>query len=237
MKSRVAVGIDRAPQRHVGVRPRYSRRACSRPRPVKAPRSAAAKVGVEPRQYLARLDLLPVAHLDRAHDRGLPRLHQYRRHLRDRHAVHSHDLVDRDQPHCRDHHNDEAGDDPHRAARRARDRRIDDRRRRPLKFEDRRQGRVSPTPLPYSHRIGRRFAHDLLAFLIATDEARGGAARAAAVEVAVLLRPARAVHLSERPAGGDFNQMPANTMPNQRQEGVDRPGFEEAVPFSGYPVE
>jgi hypothetical protein len=31
--------------------------------------------------------------------------------------------------------------------------------------------------------------------------------------------------------------MPVNTMPTQRQEGIVRRGFEEAVPFGGYPVE
>jgi hypothetical protein len=32
-------------------------------------------------------------------------------------------------------------------------------------------------------------------------------------------------------AAVNFNQMPVNTMPSQRQEGVFRRGFEEAVPF------
>ena len=143
---------------------------------VKALRSAAAKVGSSFANTSPALTCWPLAHLDRAHDRRFQRLHQDRSRLRDRDAVHARDLVDRDQPHRCDHHEDEAGDHPHRTACRARDRRIDDRRRRPLEFEDRRRCRVSPTPPPHHQRIGRRFAHDWN-FTTETRRSRSGYSR------------------------------------------------------------
>ena len=97
---------------------------------------------IKPRQQLAGLHLLPLVHVDRAHDRGVQRLHQDRWRFRNHDALRRHHLIDRDQPQRDDQRQDHAGDDPDDAAGRARDRRIDDRRRRPLELEDGRQRRI-----------------------------------------------------------------------------------------------
>ena len=137
---------------------------------------------IEPCQQLAGLHLAAFAHVDRAHDRCLQRLHHDGGRLRDHEAARGDHLVDRDQARAMaTRMNDHARDDPDDAARRARNRRVDDGRRRPLEFEDDRQRRIVRLAAPTTRAslrlrlCGRRL--DSILQGCAGDQSRGASRR------------------------------------------------------------